>query len=91
MIHTEIKFAIKHIPSQKWVYLETFSNNPDVYLHFLDEVPCDNLYRARNIMEEDLMRSIYNDDYYAAQNWLEFEFIEVECVMKVLDKKEKVC
>jgi hypothetical protein len=91
MIHTETKFAIKHIPSQKWVYLETFTNNPDVYIHLLDEVPWDNLYRARNIMEEDLMRSIYNGEKYAMQNWLEFEFVEVECMMKVLDMKEKVC
>ncbi len=85
MIHTETKLAIRHIPTQKWVYLETFSNNPDVYIHLLDEVPWDNLYRARNIMEEDLMRSIYKEGAkYAIQNWL--EFVEVECTMKVLDK-----
>jgi hypothetical protein len=90
MIHTETKLAIRHIPTQKWVYLETFANNPDVYLHLLDEVSWDNLYRARNIMEEDLMRSIYKGEKYAMQNWLEFEFVEVECMMKVLDKDNRI-
>ena len=37
MIFKEIKFAYRHKPTSKWVVLETFISNWDVYLHLVDE------------------------------------------------------
>jgi hypothetical protein len=79
MIHTETKFAYRHKPTGKWVALETFISNWDVYMHLVDEfVPEEMAYKARNIIEEDLMRSTMNDEKYASQNFEEFELVEIE-------------
>lgn len=79
MIHTETKFAYRHKPTGKWVALETFISNWDVYMHLVDEfAPEEMAYKARNIIEEDLLRSTMNDERYAAQNFLEFELVEIE-------------
>lgn len=79
MIHTETKFAYRHKPTGKWVALETFISNWDVYMHLVDEfMPEEMAYKARNIIEEDLMRSTMNDEKYASQNFEEFELVEIE-------------
>lgn len=79
MIHTETKFAYRHKPTGKWVALETFISNWDVYMHLVDEfVPEEMAYKARNIIEEDLMRSSMNGERYASQNFEEFELVEIE-------------
>ena len=79
MIHTETRFAYRHKPTGKWVALETFINNWDVYMHLVDEfVPEEMAYKARNIIEEDLMRSSMNGEKYAALNFHEFELVEIE-------------
>lgn len=84
MIHTETKFAYRHKPTGKWVALETFISNWDVYMHLVDEfVPEEMAYKARNIIEEDLMRSTMNSERYAAQNFLEFELVEIEIEYKI--------
>lgn len=84
MIHTETKFAYRHKPTGKWCFLETFFSNWDVYLHLVDEfIPENMAYNARNIIEEDLLRSIMNGERYAALNFLEFELVEVEIEYKL--------
>ena len=84
MIHTETKFAYRHKPTGKWVALETFVSNWDVYMHLVDEfVPELMAYQARNVLEEDLIRSTMNSEKYAAQNFLEFELVEIEVEYKI--------
>lgn len=84
MIHTETRFAYRHKPTGKWVALETFISNWDVYMHLVDEfVPEDMAYKAINIIEEDLMRSTMNGERYAALNFLEFELVEIEIEYKI--------
>ena len=79
MIHTETKFAYRHKPTGKWVVLETFISNWDVYMHLVDEfTPEGMFYNARNIIEEDLLRSTMNGEQYAALNFSEFELVEIE-------------
>ena len=79
MIHTETKFAYHHKPTGKWVALETFISNWDVFMHLVDDfVPECTAYRARNVIEEDLLRSTMNGERYAALNFLEFELVEIE-------------
>lgn len=83
-ISTETKFAYRHKPTGKWVALETFISNWDVYMHLVDEfVPEEMAYKAINIIEEDLMRSSMNGVYYYKQNALEFELVEIEVLYKI--------
>jgi hypothetical protein len=84
MIFKETKFAYRHKPTGKWVALETFVSNWDVYMHLVDEfVPELMAYQARNVLEEDLLRSTMNGEKYAAQNFLEFELVEIEVEYKI--------
>jgi hypothetical protein len=41
------------------------------------------LYNARNIIKEDLLRSTMNGEKYAAQNFLEFELVEIEVEYRI--------
>ena len=91
MIHTETKFAYRHKPTGKWVALETFISNWDVYMHIVDEfVPEEMAYKARNIIEEDLMRSTMNGEKYAAKNFLEFELVEIEIQYKIKEEYAEI-
>jgi hypothetical protein len=81
MIFKETKFAYRHKPTGKWVYLE--SKWDDAYLCFIDDFCSDRLYSARNIIEEDLLRSRYNGKKYAAKNFQEFELVEIEIEYKI--------
>ncbi len=84
MIFKETKFAYRHKPTGKWVALETFVSNWDVYMHLVDEfVPEEMAYKARNVIEEDLLRSTMNGERYAALNFLEFELVEIEIEYKI--------
>jgi hypothetical protein len=77
MIHTETKFAYRHKPTGKWVALDFFIFN-DPYLILIDEFTPEIAYKAKNIIEEDLLHSTMNGERYAAQNFLEFELVEIE-------------
>ena len=80
----ETKFAYRHKPTGKWVALETFVNNWDVYMYLVDEfVPEHMAYKARNVIEEDLLRSTMNGEKYAALNFFEFELVEIEIEYKI--------
>lgn len=83
MIHTETKFAYRHKPTGKWVYLETFINNWDVNMYLVDEFISECVYSARNVIEEDLLRSTMNGEKYAALNFFEFELVEIEIEYKL--------
>lgn len=76
MIHTETKFAYRHKPTGKWCSLEVLGFNVDMYL--LDEFESEILYNSRNFIEEDLLRSSMDGERYAANNFSEFELVEVE-------------
>jgi hypothetical protein len=72
-------FAYRHKPTGKWVALQTFINNWDVHMHLADEFVAEYMaYKARSIIEEDLLRSAMNGEKYAALNFLEFELVQVE-------------
>jgi hypothetical protein len=78
----ETKFAYRHKPTGKWVALDFFIFN-DPYLFLIDEFTPEITYKARNIIEEDLLRSTMNGEKYAALNFLEFEFVEIEVEYKI--------
>lgn len=53
-------------------------------MHLVDEfVPEEMAYKARNVIEEDLLRSTMNGERYAALNFLEFELVEIEIEYKI--------
>lgn len=88
MTHTETKFAYRHKPTGKWVKLETFINNCDVYLHLVDAFEPEYMaYRARNVIEEDLIRSFVNGEHWAAINFNEFELLEIEAQYKIKNER----
>ena len=77
-LHTEIRFAYQHKPTGKWCLLETFISNFDVYLRLVDDfVPECMAYKARNVIEEDLMRSTMDGERFAAIHFDEFEMHEI--------------
>ncbi|MFN5249766.1 MAG: hypothetical protein ACK5DE_01845 [Bacteroidota bacterium] len=89
MTHTETRFAYRHKPTGKWCYLyiatsflggEKFNY---VELNLIDSFQPEILYNARNIIEEDLLRSIMNGARYAALNFHEFELVEIEVQYKI--------
>lgn len=88
MIHTERKFAYRHKPTGKWCYFETFYI--DVYLHLVDDFFSEILYDARNIIEEDLLRSTMNGEQYAALNFSEFELVEIEIEYKIKEEYSEI-
>ena len=77
-ISTETKFAYRHKPTNQWCYIDICKLNNQSYMHFIPEFSSEILYNARNIIEEDLMRSTMNDEKYASQNFEEFELVEIE-------------
>ena len=83
MIHTEKKFAYHHKPTNQWCYIDICKLNNQSYLHFIPDFDSVILYNARNIIEEDLLRSTMNGERYAAQNFYEFELVEIEIEYKV--------
>ncbi len=74
----ETNFAYQHKPTKQWCYIDVCELNGQSYLHFIPEFDANILYSAKNIIEEDLIRSIMNGERYAAQNFLEFELVEIK-------------
>ena len=90
MIHTETKFAYRHKPTGKWVALESFNNNSDVYMRLVDRfLPKEMAYYHKNVLKEDLMRSYMKKEYYAAENILEFELVEIEVEYRIKNDLKK--
>lgn len=79
MIHTETRFAYRHKPTGKWVALETFVSNWDVYTQLVNDFfPEHMAYKARNVLEEDFDRSILKTDLIDKKDKSEFELVEIE-------------
>lgn len=91
MNYKETKFAYRHKPTGKWVYLDNRFEEDEfrgglsktTLMYLIDEFMEDIVYNARNIIEEDLLASFYKDERYAAQNFLEFELVEIEIEYKI--------
>ena len=95
MIHTETKFAYRHKSTGKWCHLEQhsrYSNGKLEYfgmgLDLIDDFQANRVvYSAKNIIEEDLLRSTMNGERYAALNFLEFELVEIEIQYKIKEEE----
>ena len=98
MIHTERKFAYRHKPAGKWCSLGPSYNYDGNMLNFnnmelrlINEFQTHEvLYSARNIIEEDLLRSTMNGEQYAALNFSEFELMEVEIEYKIKEEYSEI-
>jgi hypothetical protein len=79
----ETKFAYRHKPTGKWVRLYTgfFDNKP--YMDFHHEKFHPEMLSNKKPIKKDLLRSTMNGERYAAQNFLEFELVEVEVEYKI--------
>jgi hypothetical protein len=86
MIYTETKFAYRHKPTGKWVYIDCHFDDelwdddkyPYVYKMELVEHFANASFEAENSLRSDLKASTMNGEKYAAQNFLEFELVQVE-------------
>lgn len=94
MTHTETKFAYRHKPTGKWCSLhiaisflggEKFNY---VELNLIDSFQPEILYNARNVIEEDLLRSTMNGERYAALNFHEFELVEIDIQYKIKNEQQ---
>ena len=89
MNYKETKFAYRHKPTGKWccIYTATSFLGGDIFNHialdFITEFDSSILYNAKNVIEENLFRSILNGEKYAALNFLEFELVEIEIEYKI--------
>ena len=83
----ETRFVYRHKESKKWLVINVIS--PDwmaghVYGYILvDDLPTDNLYKARNIIEEDFEECFRGDIGHSPD---EFELVEIEVEYKDLSK-----
>ena len=91
MIFKETKFAYRHKPTGKWVYIDWHfddelwddDKNPYVYKMELVEHFANASFEAENVLRSDLKASTMNGEKYAALNFLEFELVEVEIEYRV--------
>jgi hypothetical protein len=86
MIHTEKKSAYRHKPTGKWVYIDVQfddelwddDKHPYVYEMELVEHFAHASIESENSLRSNLKVSTMNGEKYAAQNFLEFELVEIE-------------
>lgn len=86
MIHTETKFAYRHKPTGKWVYIDVYfddelwddDKHPYVYEMQLMEHFADASIEPENSLRSNLKVSTMNGEKYAAQNLEEFELVEIK-------------
>ena len=99
MIHTEKKFAYRHKPTGKWCFIDWFfnyelwENYKSPYVHELELV--DNLADAtfdscKPALTNDLKHSTMNGERYAANNFLEFELVEIEVQYKIKEEYSEI-
>lgn len=84
---TTQKFYYRHIPTGKWCYLYFDYNAPLDFEHYIrrcmliDDLPTDHLFSAKNVIQEELTGSVFddfNDKHYALEHIDEFELVEIE-------------
>ena len=86
MIHTETKFAYRHKPTGKWVYIdvnfddELWDNDEHAYTYEMELVEhlADASIESEKLLRSDLKTSTMNGERYASQNFEEFELVEIE-------------
>jgi len=86
MIHTETRFAYRHKPTGKWVYIDVYfddelwddDKHPYVYEMQLMEHFADASIEPENSLRSNLKVSTMNGEKYAAQNFEEFELVEIK-------------
>lgn len=91
MIHTENKFAYRHKPTGKWVYIDSYFDDelwdddkfPYVYEMELVEHFVDASIEPESLLRSNLKASTMNGEKYAVQNFLEFELVEIEVQYKI--------
>jgi hypothetical protein len=82
--HTEIKYAICHKPTQKWVQFG--QTDLDLFVTTIDLVEFkDCLFVANKAyLEMFLKRSVFNNTpNYGIDNFLEFEFVKVKATYTI--------
>lgn len=84
---TRTKFYYRHIPTGKWCYLYFDLADPSEISHYVsrcalvDDLPTDRLFSAKNVLQEDLTGSKFDDfddKRYALEHIDEFELVEIE-------------
>lgn len=92
MIHTETKFAYRHKPTGKWVFIssyfddELWENDKYPYVHEMKltyNLSDATLHEDSHILKTELKMSKLDGEKYAAQNFLEFELVEIEIEYRV--------
>lgn len=78
----EIKLAVRHKETKKWVKI--WYGIMQAYVHMLNNFHSDVLYSSRNILEEDLEYA-YWDDGRGRIDPNEFEILEIEITYKLPD------
>ena len=77
----DIKFAIRHIPTKKWVKI-WFGISLEGYIHLMDDFYSDVLYSSRNIIEEDLSYAYWGDGKGRIDP-KDFEIVKIEVTYKI--------
>lgn len=87
----ETRFIYKHKESKKWMIINTFSVDwmvGNIYGYSLvEDLPTDNLYKARNIIEEDFIGCLKGEKNYFYDD---FELVEIEVEYKIDPPKFKI-
>ena len=91
MNYKETKYAYRHKPTGKWARINWYydqdlweeDKSPYVYEMELVDDLLDATKEDENILRSDLKASTFNGEKYAAQNFLEFELVEIEIEYKV--------
>ena len=78
----DIKFAVRYIPTKQWAKI-WFGISWEGYVHLSDDFYSDILYSARNICEEDLTYSFW-DDGRGRINPDDFEIVKIEVTYNLL-------
>jgi hypothetical protein len=82
MTLTETRFAYKYKPTNQWVCIDAIFGK-DIEMHLLDEFSPDITYKARNIIEEDLLKSYFHGKRFAIINFNEFKLVEIEIKYRI--------
>jgi hypothetical protein len=91
MSFKETKFAYRHKPTGKWVHINWFfdddlweeDKSPYVYEMELVDDFLNATKEDENNLRSDLKVSTMNGEKYAAQNFQEFELVEIEIEYKI--------
>jgi hypothetical protein len=97
-MNTEKKFAYRHKPTGKWVYIDVYfddelwndDKHPYVYEMELVEHFADASFEDENSLRSNLKASTMNGEKYAALNFHEFELLEIEVQYKIKEEYAEI-